>query len=49
MRCHYCDTEAAYAADSEGVRVGLCERHLQQFVRRYAEADLADVIENVQD
>ena len=30
MQCHYCDREAAVAADHEGVKVGLCEEHFQE-------------------
>lgn len=30
MRCHECGAEAAYAPETGGVRVGLCERHLQE-------------------
>lgn len=29
MRCHWCERRAAYAAESGGVRVGLCSVHLQ--------------------
>jgi hypothetical protein len=30
MYCHYCDREAAFAAEHEGVRVGLCEEHFRE-------------------
>ena len=30
MQCHYCDREAAVAADHEGGKVGLCEEHFQE-------------------
>jgi hypothetical protein len=39
MRCHYCDREAAYAAEKDGVRVGLCQRHFRERVEELAESD----------
>ncbi len=47
MRCHYCDAEAAYAADSDGVRVGLCEEHLREFVATCADANLVEAHERL--
>jgi len=29
MKCHYCDRDAAYAAEKDGLKVGLCERHFR--------------------
>lgn len=49
MRCHYCDAEAAYAADSDDVRVGLCQAHLQTFVTTCAEEDLATALDALAD
>lgn len=40
MRCHYCDAEAAYAPESHGIRVGLCDLHLKVFVSTCSEQDL---------
>ena len=37
MRCQYCTAEAAYAAESGGIRVGLCERHLHEQINRFAD------------
>jgi hypothetical protein len=37
MQCHYCERDAAYAAESEGVRVGLCEEHFRERVEELAE------------
>ena len=39
MRCHYCDREAAFAAESNGVTVGLCESHFRERLQELAEAD----------
>ena len=36
INCHYCDRPAAYAAESDGVNVGLCEWHFRE---RLAELD----------
>lgn len=47
MRCHHCDAKAAYAADSDGIRVGLCEDHLQIFVATCADADLPTAIQEL--
>ncbi|MEZ3116411.1 DUF6757 family protein [Halobaculum sp. MBLA0147] len=37
MQCHYCDEDAAYAAESDGLRVGLCEDHFRERVEELAE------------
>jgi hypothetical protein len=39
MQCHYCEREAAYAAESEAVRVGLCEEHFRERVEELAESE----------
>lgn len=39
MRCHYCEREAAYTADRDGVRVGLCEDHFRERVEELAESE----------
>ncbi|WP_318567914.1 MULTISPECIES: DUF6757 family protein [Salinigranum] len=39
MRCHYCDREAAYAAEKDGVKVGLCEEHFRERLETLAESD----------
>lgn len=44
MRCHYCDAEAAYAPEYDGIRVGLCERHLKEFV----ESDFPSTLDGLQ-
>lgn len=37
MKCHYCEKDAVYAAEKEGVKVGLCERHFKQQVEALSE------------
>jgi len=30
MRCHYCEAAAAFAAEKDGLKVGLCTEHFQE-------------------
>lgn len=39
MQCHYCDRGAAYAAETDGVTVGLCDRHFRERLESLAESD----------
>ena len=39
MRCHYCDREAAYAAEKDGVRVGLCGEHFRERIEALSESE----------
>jgi hypothetical protein len=39
MKCHYCNREAAFAAESDGIKVGLCEQHFRERLEELAEAD----------
>jgi hypothetical protein len=39
MQCHYCDREAAFAADHEGVQVGLCEEHFREQLEALSDSD----------
>jgi len=39
MKCHYCDDDAVYAAETEGVKVGLCERHFQERVEELTDEE----------
>jgi len=39
MQCHYCEREAAYAAEKDAIKVGLCERHFRERVEKLAESD----------
>ncbi|WP_191967095.1 MULTISPECIES: DUF6757 family protein [Haloferax] len=39
MQCHYCDREAAYAAEKDHIKVGLCERHFRKRVEELAESE----------
>jgi len=48
MECHYCDRAAAYAADHDGVRVGLCERDFEEQIGALAESsELAAVRDRI--
>lgn len=44
MQCHYCDESAAYTAESEGVKVGLCEEHFEARIEELAESDTLESI-----
>lgn len=37
MKCHYCEDGAVYAAETEGIKVGLCEQHFQERVEELAD------------
>lgn len=39
MNCHYCDRTAAYAAEKDGIKVGLCEEHFRERLEEFAESD----------
>ena len=39
MRCHYCDREATFTAETGGLRVGLCDRHLRQRFHELTETE----------
>lgn len=39
MQCHYCEREAAFAADHEGIRVGLCEEHFREQLESLSDSD----------
>lgn len=39
MQCHYCDREAAYAAEKDAIKVGLCEEHFRERVEELADSD----------
>ena len=39
MHCHYCDHRAAFAAEADGVTVGLCERHFRERLQELADDD----------
>ncbi|WP_277554836.1 DUF6757 family protein [Halobaculum limi] len=44
MQCHYCDREAAYAAERRGVSVGLCESHFRERIEELAESESLEAI-----
>jgi len=39
MHCHYCDREATFAAESDGLKVGLCDEHFRERLEELADAD----------
>ena len=45
MKCHYCDQEAAFAAESDGVRVGLCEDHFRDRLEELSESDALEELQ----
>jgi hypothetical protein len=48
MQCHYCENEAAFAADHEGIRVGLCEEHFREQLESLSDSDaMEDLRERV--
>ncbi len=49
MRCHWCDRRAIYAPESDGIRVGLCRRHLQARLAEFGDAEqLAELGEKLE-
>jgi hypothetical protein len=44
MQCHYCEASATYAAESDGIKVGLCDEHFRERLEELAEADALDRI-----
>lgn len=44
MRCHYCDREAAFAPEMNGVRVGLCDTHFRERFESLAESDAMEIL-----
>ncbi len=42
MRCHYCEREAAFAAEKDGLKVGLCTEHFRERIEELTDsAELA--------
>jgi hypothetical protein len=39
MQCHYCESGAAYAAEKNGIKVGLCEQHFRKRVEELADSE----------
>jgi hypothetical protein len=44
MQCHYCEASATYTAESDGIKVGLCDEHFRERLEELAEADAFDRI-----
>lgn len=42
MRCHYCDRKAAFTAEKDDVRVGLCKPHFRERFQELADSDTFD-------
>jgi len=42
MRCHYCESSAAFTAEKDGIRVGLCEAHFRERFNELADSDTFD-------
>jgi hypothetical protein len=42
MRCHYCVRDAAFTAEKDGLRVGLCKDHFRERFRELADTDSFD-------
>jgi len=49
MHCHYCDREAAFAAESDGLRVGLCEEHFRERLEELADSEALEQIRETVD
>ncbi|SNR44306.1 DUF6757 family protein [Halorubrum vacuolatum] len=48
MQCHYCDDEAAYGAEKDGITVGLCDRHFRERLEELADSEeLAAIREQI--
>ncbi|WP_433626433.1 DUF6757 family protein [Halomicrococcus sp. NG-SE-24] len=39
MQCHYCDRDATFAPESDGIRVGLCDEHFREQFEELAETE----------
>ncbi|MCL9815930.1 DUF6757 family protein [Natronocalculus amylovorans] len=39
MRCHYCEREAAYAAETDNIKVGLCSEHFRDRLAELSDSD----------
>lgn len=39
MRCHYCHRQAAFTAEREGVRVGMCKPHFRERFQELADSE----------
>ncbi|WP_165857800.1 DUF6757 family protein [Halonotius pteroides] len=48
MRCHYCEEAAAFAAEKDGLKVGLCTEHFQERMEELTDsAELAELEEQL--
>ena len=44
MNCHYCEDDAVYAAETDGIKVGLCEQHFQERVEELADDERLEAL-----
>lgn len=42
MRCHYCESPAAFTAEKDGIRVGLCKPHFRERFNELADSETFD-------
>ncbi|WP_423743734.1 DUF6757 family protein [Haladaptatus sp. SPP-AMP-3] len=42
MRCHYCDREATFEPEMDGVVVGLCDDHFREQFESLSESDVME-------
>jgi hypothetical protein len=48
MRCHYCDAEAAFAAEKDGLKVGLCTDHFRERMEELTDsAELSELEDKI--
>lgn len=45
MECHYCGRTADVVAETDGVRVGLCEDHFKERLAELSESDSFEALQ----
>lgn len=46
MRCHYCTSEAAFAAEKDGLKVGLCAEHFRERIEEITDSEELAALED---
>ncbi|WP_150123041.1 MULTISPECIES: DUF6757 family protein [unclassified Haladaptatus] len=46
MRCHYCDREATFAPEVDGVQVGLCDAHFREQFESLSDSEMMEKLRN---
>lgn len=46
MRCHYCDREATFAPEVDGVQVGLCDTHFREQFESLSDSEMMEKLRN---